>query len=138
MAENGQGAERTVCSWNIVVSYIVFYSQSWQLHQPDLLILRLTPLAPLWRFVVSCLLLRITLCFGLMHRSWVVLCWGVDRNYLERRVSHVQELVLGASWHDHDIILFDHLLLSSNNRFAGAVGKNQNLVHSVNLAASFS
>ena len=103
------------------------------LHQPNLLVLRLAPLTPLWCFILASLFLCIALCLGLMYCTRVMFSRGVYGDYFEWRVSDIQKLVLSASWDYDDIVLFDLLFLPSNNCLASAMGEYQHLIDGMNL-----
>lgn len=68
-----------------------------------------------------------------MYRSRVMLCWRINSNHFERRVSDIQELMLSAGWDYNDIVLPNFLFLSGNDCLAGSMGEDEDLVNGVDL-----
>lgn len=80
------------------------------LHKPLRLIILLALLTPLRRLILPILLLLIALLFSLVHSPTVVLSGTIHSHQLQRlRLRSVDELVLRAGGHDHDIGGFDVL-----------------------------
>ena len=47
--------------------------------------------------------------------------------------ARIDELMLGASWHYHEVSSFDILIFTRNGGFAGSSGEGQDLVDEVSL-----
>lgn len=103
------------------------------LHQAQLLILRLTPLAPVRCDINSVVLLLVALLLGLMYSCGGVLRRTVHGIQNQGGGTSVDKVVLRARGHDDKVPGLDILLFAGNDRAPLARGKCQNLVNVMDL-----
>lgn len=63
---------------------------------------------------------------------WIEDVWGGEEFYQWCRAS-IDELMLGTSWHHHEVPSFDILVFARDCGFAGTGGESQGLVNGVDL-----